>query len=103
MCVICIQVKKFTEHNLKHIGKALQVYLTNKTVLAEQKRDMWLTDLGWVNSKLCSKLPWNVKLSQPFIFYGVVKKKHHEVLNTGSLVFKGTPERKQWMSRDGTA
>ncbi len=52
MFVICKQVKKFTEHKLRHIGKALQVFLTNKTVLAEQKRDMWLysVDLGWVNN-----------------------------------------------------
>ncbi len=40
MFVICKQVKKVTEHNLRHIGKALQVFLTNKTVLVEQKRDI---------------------------------------------------------------
>ncbi len=31
-----ISKKKFTEHNLKHFGKALQVF-NYKTVLAEQK------------------------------------------------------------------
>ncbi len=29
--------KKFTEHNLRHIGKAI-VFLTSKTVLAEQTK-----------------------------------------------------------------
>ncbi len=40
MLVICKQVKYIIEHNLRHVGKALQVILTIKTVLAEQKRDM---------------------------------------------------------------
>ncbi len=82
MFVICKQVKKFTEHNLRHIGKASQVFLTNKTVLDEQKRDVTLLgDLGWVNNwlqsgvnseKLCSKCPWNFKLTQLFIFYSAI-------------------------------
>ncbi len=47
MFVICKQVKQFTEHKLRHIGKASQVFLTNKTVLDEQKRDVTLLgDLG---------------------------------------------------------
>ncbi len=47
MFVICKQVKKFWEHHFRHIGKALQVFLTNKTVLVEQKKDMWLYSVTW--------------------------------------------------------
>ncbi len=50
MFVICKQIKK---HNLRHIGKALQVFLTNKTVLAEQKETCDFTQ--WLGPKL-SKL-----------------------------------------------
>ncbi len=75
MFVICKQVKKFTEYNLRHIGKALQVFLTNKTVLVEQKKDMWLYSVTrWLGPKLVKlkkAVPWNFKLSQLFIFDSV--------------------------------
>ncbi len=47
-----------------------------------------LSDLGWVNSKqLCSKLPWNFKLSRLFIFYSAVTEEteHHKIPDSRAL------------------